>query len=169
MKVIDIKLLVMDVDGVLTDGGIIIHDNGTESKKFHVHDGAWLRIWKRLGLQTAIITGRQCQAVEHRARELEIDFVYQQAHDKLAVLEQLKKDSQVPTEQMAYIGDDLPDLPVMKRVGFAVAVADATEEVKLAAHYVTSVEGGRGAVQELIQLLLQRMNLWDQALERYRR
>lgn len=159
----------MDVDGVLTDGGVIIHDDGTESKKFHVHDGAWLRIWKRQGLQTAIITGRQCQAVEHRARDLEIDYVYQKAHDKLAVFEQLKSESGVPVEQMAYIGDDLPDLPVMRRVGFAVAVADATEEVKQIAHYVTSVEGGRGAVQELIQLLLKRMDLWEQAMERYRR
>jgi 3-deoxy-D-manno-octulosonate 8-phosphate phosphatase (KDO 8-P phosphatase) len=165
---LDIKLLAMDVDGVLTDGGIIIHDDGSESKQFHVHDGAWLRIWKRQGLRSAIITGRQCPAVEHRARELEIDFVYQKAHDKVAVFEQLLADAKLSAGQVAYIGDDVMDLPLMSRVGFSAAVADANPLLLSAVQYVTTKPGGRGAVQELIHHLLGKMNLLDAALARYR-
>ena len=157
----------MDVDGVLTDGGIIIHHDGTESKKFHVHDGAWLRIWKRQGLKTAIITGRLCSAVEIRARDLEIDYIYQKALIKLTAFEQLLNDSQVAPDQIAYIGDDMMDLPVMRRVGFSVAVADALPEVRQAADFVTDASGGRGAVCELINYLLDKMQLLPQALERY--
>ena len=160
-------MLVMDVDGVLTDGGIIIHDDGSESKCFNVKDGAWLRIWQRQGLQTAIISGRQCPAVTHRAQQLQIDFVYQKAHDKLAALDQLVEESQIQPQQMAYIGDDMMDLPVLRRVGFAATVADALPAVQEEAQFVTTKPGGKGAVQELIQYLLQEMNLIDQALQRY--
>lgn len=166
---LDIKLLAMDVDGVLTDGGIILHDDGTESKRFHVHDGTWLRIWKRQGLRTALITGRECRAVEHRARELEIDFVYQKAHDKLAVFERLLTDSALRPEQVAYIGDDVTDLPVMRRVGFSCAVSDANRDVREMADYVTRRRGGHGAVRELICYLLGQMQLLDNALARYQR
>ena len=161
-------MLVMDVDGVLTDGGLIVHRDGTESKCFHVHDGAWIRIWRRLGKQTAVITGRECAAVDHRMRDLEIDFIYQRAHDKLAVFETLLEESSVPAEQMAYIGDDVFDLPVLRRVGFAVSVPEAIPEIREMADFVTTVGGGRGAVGELIRYLLKRMNLWNQAMERYR-
>ncbi|MCK5272039.1 MAG: HAD-IIIA family hydrolase, partial [Sedimentisphaerales bacterium] len=140
----DIKLLAMDVDGVLTDGGIIVHADGGESKKFHVHDGAWIRIWRRQGLQTAIITGRHCHAVGHRMKDLEIDYVYQKAIDKIEVFERLLKESQVPAAQIAYIGDDVFDLPVLRRVGFAATVADALVDVREAADYVTTAQGGRG-------------------------
>jgi len=165
----DIKLLAMDVDGVLTDGGIIVHSDGTESKRFHVHDGAWLHIWKRQGLLSAIITGRGCAAVEQRAGDLEIDFVYQRAHDKLAVFEQLLADSQVPADRIAYIGDDVMDLPVIRRVGFSAAAANALPEVQEQVDYVTKKPGGAGAVQELIGYLLGKMGLLDSAMERYRR
>ena len=165
---LDIKLLAMDVDGVLTDGGLIIHSDGSESKKFHVHDGAWIRIWRRLGMQTAIITGRHCLAVAHRMADLEIDFVYQKAYDKIEVLDRLLEESQVPSEQIAYIGDDVFDLPVMRRVGLAASVADALDEARNAADYVTEAQGGRGAVAELIRYLLREMGLWDKAMERYR-
>ena len=165
----DIKLLAMDVDGVLTDGGIIINSDGTESKRFHVHDGAWLRIWKRQGLLSAVITGRECAAVEHRMRDLEIDFVYQKAHDKLAVFEKLLAESQVPAEQIAYIGDDVMDLPVMRRVGFSASVANAQALVLQQVDYVTKTPGGAGAVQELVCYLLKKKGLLDSAMERYRR
>ena len=162
-------MLAMDVDGVLTDGGIIMHADGSESKKFHVHDGGWIRIWGRQGLKTAIITGRQCQAVELRMRDLEIDYVYQNAIDKLEVFNSLLEKSQIAADQIAYIGDDVFDLPVMRRVGFSVAVADAIPEMREIADFVTTARGGRGAVGELIRYMLQRMGLWDSAMARYRR
>jgi 3-deoxy-D-manno-octulosonate 8-phosphate phosphatase (KDO 8-P phosphatase) len=164
---LEISLLTMDVDGVMTDGGIIVHDDGSESKKFHVHDGAWLRIWRRQGLKTAVITGRQCHAVEHRMRGLEIDYVYQRAIDKLAAFEKLQADSGVPAHRIAYIGDDVMDLPVLRRVGFSAAVADSHPLVLDAVDYVTTRSGGRGAVQEMIEYLLKKMGLWDAAMQRY--
>jgi 3-deoxy-D-manno-octulosonate 8-phosphate phosphatase (KDO 8-P phosphatase) len=165
----DIKMLAMDVDGVLTDGGLIIHHNGDESKKFHVHDGGWIRIWRRLGLKTAVITGRQCPAVAHRMKDLEIDFVYQKALDKLEVFDKLLNESQIPAEQIAYIGDDVFDMPIIRRVGFSVVVADGLDELKQEADYVTTARGGQGAVAEMIRYMLKRMGLWDKAMERYRR
>ncbi len=163
-----ITLLAMDVDGVLTDGGLIIHADGSESKRFHVHDGAWIRIWARLGFKTAIITGRQCPAVEHRARDLKIDFVYQNAKRKSEVFEQLLRDSRAAADAIAYIGDDVMDLPVLNRVGFRAVVDNALDEIKSVAHYITRRAGGDGAVGELIIHLLREKGLWDQAMERYR-
>ena len=164
---LDIKLLAMDVDGVLTDGGLILHADGTESKRFHVKDGAWLRIWKRQGLMTAFITGKESIVVAERARDLQIDFVYQRAHYKVEAFAQLLKDSQVSAEQIAYIGDDVIDLPVMRQVGLSAAVADALPEVCEIADFVTKRPGGHGAVQEFIGYLLKRMGLLQQAMERY--
>jgi len=166
---LDIKLLAMDVDGVLTDGVIVVHPDGSESKNFHVHDGAWIRIWKRMGLKTAIITGRECPAVDCRARDLEIDYIYQKAWEKKEVLEQLIEASQIPPAQIAYIGDDVFDLPVIQRVGFTASVADANPEIRRAVDYVTQAAGGRGAVAELIRYLLNKLGLWDQAMEKYRK
>ena len=166
---LDIKLLAMDVDGVLTDGVIVVHPDGSESKNFHVHDGAWIRIWKRMGLKTAIITGRECPAVDCRARDLEIDYIYQKAWEKKDVLAQLIETSQIPPTQIAYIGDDVFDLPVIQRVGFSASVADANPEIRHAVDYVTQAAGGRGAVAELIRYLLRKLDLWDQAMEKYRK
>ena len=165
---LDIKLLAMDVDGVLTDGGIIVHDDGSESKRFHVHDGAWIRVWQRRGLKTAIITGRQCQAVAHRMTDLEIDYVYQQAHRKIEAFAQLLSTAQLQPHQIAYIGDDVMDLPVMRQVGYSGAPADAFAEVRAAADYVTQKVGGYGAAGEFICHLLQAMGLFDKAMEPYR-
>ncbi len=162
-----LKLLAMDCDGVLTDGGIYMSDTGVEFRKFNVKDGAWLRIWKRLGLQTAIITGKESQALAKRASDLDIDYVYQKAHYKAEVFEKLLADSSVPAEQIVYIGDDIIDLPVLRQVGFSVAVADAVEQVREQADWVTSCKGGEGAVQETINYLLGKMGLWEEALERY--
>ncbi len=164
----DIKLLAMDVDGVLTDGVIVVHPDGSESKNFHVHDGAWIRIWKRMGRKTAIITGRECPAVECRARDLEIDYIYQKAWEKKEVLAQLVEASGIPPEQIAYIGDDVFDLPVIQRVGFSASVADANPEIRRVVDYVTQTAGGRGAVAELIRYLLRKLDLWDQAMLKYR-
>jgi 3-deoxy-D-manno-octulosonate 8-phosphate phosphatase (KDO 8-P phosphatase) len=166
---LDIKLLAMDVDGVLTDGVIVVHPDGSESKNFHVHDGAWIRIWKRMGLKTAIITGRECAAVQCRAQDLEIDYIYQKAWEKKEVLEQLVEASGVQAEQIAYIGDDVFDLPVIQRVGFSASVADANPEIRQTVDYVTQVAGGRGAVAELIRYLLRKLGLWEQAMEKYRK
>ena len=163
----DIKMLVMDVDGVLTDGGIIMHADGSESKRFHVHDGAWIRIWRRMGLKTAIITGRQCNAVGHRMADLEIDYVYQKALVKIDVFERLLKDSNIPAEQMAYIGDDVFDLPVLRQVGLAAVVPAAMQELHDVADYVTTKQPGQGAVGELIRYMLKEMGLWAKAMERY--
>ena len=165
----DIKLLAMDVDGVLTDGVIVVHHDGSESKNFHVHDGAWIRIWKRMGLKTAVITGRECPAVQCRAQDLEIDYIYQKAWDKKDVLHQLIEASQIPAAQIAYIGDDVFDLPVIQRVGFSASVADANPEIRRSVNYVTRAAGGRGAVAELIRHLLRKLNLWDQAMQKYRK
>ena len=166
-KKLDIKLLAMDVDGVLTDGVIVVHADGSESKHFHVHDGAWIRIWKRMGLKTAIITGRECPAVQCRAEDLEIDYIYQKAWEKKEVLEQLIEASGIPESQIAYIGDDVFDLPVIQRVGFSASVADGNPEVRKVVDYVTRKAGGRGAVSELIRYLLQKLGLWEQAMEKY--
>ena len=161
-------MLAMDVDGVLTDGSIIVHADGSESKRFHVHDGGWIRIWRRLGLKTAVITGRQCPAVGHRMVDLGIEYVYQKALVKVEVFDKLLAESQVAAENIAYIGDDVFDLPVMRRVGFSAAVPEAISEVRDAADYVTTRSGGNGAVGEFIGYLLKRMGLWDKAMERYR-
>ncbi len=164
---LDISVLVMDCDGVLTDGGLIYHDDGSESRRFNVKDGAWIRIWSRLHLKTAIITGKVSDAVKKRAEDLEIDYLYQRAYYKGQVFRQLLADSGIPAEQMAFIGDDIIDLPVIQQVGFSVAVADAVEEIRDAADLVTQAAGGQGAVQEVIRYLLKEMGLYEQAMERY--
>ena len=164
---LDIKLLAMDVDGVLTDGGLIIHEDLSESKKFNVKDGAWIRIWKRQGLLTAFITGKESKALEHRARDLEIDFVHQKVYYKAEAFEKLLSQSNLLPHQIAYIGDDVIDLPVIQRVGFSAAVADAVPEVLQAVDYVTRAKGGQGAVQEVISYLFKKMGIWDIAMKRY--
>lgn len=163
----DIKLLAMDCDGVLTDGGLFYFDNGMQARRFSVRDGAWLRIWHRQGFQSAIITGKESDAVEVRARHLEVDYLYQKAHYKGPVFQQLLADCSIPAEQIAFIGDDVIDLPVFQMAGLSIAVADAAPEVLEAADYVTKAKGGHGAVREVICYLLRQMNLYDEAMKRY--
>ncbi len=165
----NIKMLVLDVDGVLTDGGVIIHDDGTESKRFHTHDGAWIKIWQRLGFKTAIITGRWCKSVDHRMKALGIDYVYQKALVKLDALDQLINESNIELSQMAYMGDDVMDMPVLTRVGYAACVPEALDEIKAECDYVSTKSGGYGAVGECICYLIKEKGLWDKAMERYRR
>jgi 3-deoxy-D-manno-octulosonate 8-phosphate phosphatase (KDO 8-P phosphatase) len=163
-----IEMLVLDVDGVLTDGGIIYTDAGTEVKQFHVRDGSGLKLWVWLGKQAAIITGRRSSLVDVRAAELDIGTVIQGAPDKLPAYRRLIAEKGLKTEQVCYVGDDLPDLPVFADCGLAAAVADACPEARAFAHYVTRAPGGRGAVREVIELILQSQGMWAKAVARYR-
>jgi 3-deoxy-D-manno-octulosonate 8-phosphate phosphatase (KDO 8-P phosphatase) len=153
-------MLVIDVDGVLTDGRIIYSDNGVELKAFHVRDGTGLKIWQQQGLSAAIITGRTSRAVQIRAAELGIGTVVQGAADKLSACRRLLDESGLCFEQVCAVGDDLPDLPVLCNCALAVAVADACPEVRAAAHYVTRTPGGQGAIREVIELILSRQGRW---------
>jgi 3-deoxy-D-manno-octulosonate 8-phosphate phosphatase (KDO 8-P phosphatase) len=162
-----IVLLVLDVDGVLTDGGLILHSDGSESKRFHTLDGHGIRLWQRAGGKVALISGRTSAPVSRRAEELGISYVLQDCHSKLPALEQLLRDAGLKAENAAYVGDDLMDLPPMRRVGFAVAVANAAEEIKAHADYVTARAGGSGAVREVIEYILKNSGRWDDLMSRY--
>jgi 3-deoxy-D-manno-octulosonate 8-phosphate phosphatase (KDO 8-P phosphatase) len=168
MALSNIQLLILDVDGVLTDGGIIRDDAGQQIKRFHVRDGAGIVMWKRLNREIAVITGKESDVVTHRAGELGIDRVYQNVGNKLEAYRELLEELSLSDTQVAYIGDDLPDLPVMKRCGCPIAVADAVEEVRGAARYVTKYPGGYGAVRDGIEYILKELGLWSQVLERYK-
>lgn len=164
-----IQLLILDVDGVLTDGTIAYSvEQGrepVETKAFNVRDGMGLRVWHELGYKAAIITGRGGPALEHRARELKIDHVEQNAKPKPAALDRVLAAAGVAPEHAAYLGDDWNDLPVMSRVGYPMAVADAAEEVIDAAEYVTALPGGRGAVREAIEHILREKGELEKAIE----
>jgi len=162
-----IQLLVLDVDGVLTDGALIINDDGSESKCFNSLDGHGIRMWKRAGLKVAFLSGRNSNPTKHRARQLEVDYCLQDCHDKLSALNSLAAQSGIVPKAMAYVGDDLPDLPVMKAVQFSAAVANAVELVKQTADYVTAKAGGCGAIREVIEYLLKKTGKWSQAVEKY--
>jgi 3-deoxy-D-manno-octulosonate 8-phosphate phosphatase (KDO 8-P phosphatase) len=149
-----IKLLLMDCDGVMTDGRIWLTPDGDEQKGFHARDGVGIKLLHTAGIDTGVISGRTSNMVTRRARELEMTFVRQDVHDKLAVLNEILKAASIAEEECAYIGDDLPDVRVMQTVGLASAVADAAEEAKQVAHYVTRAAGGFGAVREVADLIL---------------
>ena len=144
-----VKLLLMDCDGVLTDGRLELLENGDEQKTFHARDGQGISLFHRAGLKTGIVSGRTSSAVERRAQDLSMSYVRQSAKDKAKVLEEILDEAQVSLHECAYIGDDLGDIPVMLQVGLAVAVADAVLETKQAAHFVTQQNGGYGAVREV--------------------
>ncbi len=166
-KAKSIRMFIMDVDGVLTDGRIIYAGDGQEIKNFNVRDGFGIRLAQRVGIKTAIITARYSSMVTQRTRELEITEVHQNALKKLPVYEQILQTHQLTDEQVAYIGDDLVDLPLLRRAGLAIAVADATSEVIQAAHYVTQKPGGKGAVREAVELILKAQGSWQEATARY--
>jgi 3-deoxy-D-manno-octulosonate 8-phosphate phosphatase (KDO 8-P phosphatase) len=162
-----IRVLLMDVDGVLTDGRIWLlsrrDGSASEIKGFSAYDGAGLKLARAAGLRTGLITGRESSAVSQRARECEIEFVYQHRATKLGALEEILQATGASPQEVAYVGDDLPDVPVMERVGLAVAVANAVPEVKRAAHVVTARSGGEGAVREVIELIVKAQGKWDEA------
>ena len=162
-----VKLLLMDCDGVLTDGRLWILDGGDEQKSFNVRDGLGLDLWHRAGLKSGIISGRKSSAVERRALMLGIEYVRQGSEDKIKDFEELLSLAEVEESEVAFIGDDLNDIPMMRRSELAVAVADASEDAMAAAHYVTGARGGFGAVREVIELILRAQGRWADAIERY--
>jgi 3-deoxy-D-manno-octulosonate 8-phosphate phosphatase (KDO 8-P phosphatase) len=166
-RVEKIKLLVLDVDGVLTDGRLYYHDDGTESKAFNVRDGHGIKLAQRAGIEVALISGRNSPCVDKRAADLGITEVVQGPKEKVPIFERLLAEKGLAPEQAAFVGDDLVDLPVMRRAGLAVAVADASEHLFEAAHYVTLARGGKGAVREVIELILATQGLWEKIVARY--
>lgn len=162
-----IRLVLLDVDGVLTDGSITYDAAGVEGKSFHVRDGHRIKLAVRHGLRFGIITGRASTIVERRAAELSIEIVHQGALRKLPVLDEILAAEHLASEQVAYMGDDIVDLPVMRRVGLAATVADASAVVRSHAHFIAAAAGGRGAVAELIELILDARGEWQSIIEGY--
>lgn len=162
-----IKLLLMDCDGVLTDGRIELLENGDESKTFHTRDGHGIVLMHRAGLDTGIISGRSSTLVERRARDLGINHLRQGTWDKIKDYEELLAETGADEAAVAFIGDDVTDIPLMQRVGLAVAVADAVPETLAAAHYVTQLPGGFGAVREVCELILKAQGHWSDLMKRY--
>jgi len=160
-KAANIRLLLLDVDGVLTDGHIIIDDRGVETKHFHVRDGLGISLLKRSGIEVGFITGRSSKVVRHRALELRISLVFQGVQDKLLTYQQIKKKTRLTDDQIGYVGDDIIDLPVLRCVGLAIMVGDGAAELQPYADYVTLARGGAGAVREVAQLLLKAQNKWS--------
>jgi 3-deoxy-D-manno-octulosonate 8-phosphate phosphatase (KDO 8-P phosphatase) len=162
-----IKLLLFDVDGVLTDGTILVHPDGSETKQFHIRDGAAIVVAQRAGLTVALLSGRTAPATTHRARQLGITHVIQGASDKVAAYEDLLRATGVTDAQVAYMGDDLPDLPVLQRVGFSAAPADAPRVIREHVSWVSSQPGGSGAVRELIERIMDAQGLWTPAVDAF--
>lgn len=160
-----VRLLVLDVDGVMTDGGIQLDDRGIETKRFHVRDGTAIKIWQRLGYSVAIITGRRGEAVRHRAAELGVQHVIQGAEDKGAVFRRLLSDLRLDAAASAVLADDLPDLPMVRLAGYPMAVADAVPEIRHLARFITTRAGGDAAVREAIEHLIQARGQWNAALQ----
>jgi 3-deoxy-D-manno-octulosonate 8-phosphate phosphatase (KDO 8-P phosphatase) len=159
-----IRLLILDVDGVLTDGRLYFDAKGETLKVFHVRDGHGIKMAQRGGLEVALVSGRRSDAAFHRARELGISRFYEGVRDKTAILEELLAALNLHPREVAAVGDDLVDLPLFHRVGLAVAVADAVPEVRAAAHWVTTLPGGQGAVREACDLLLKARGKWKELL-----
>ncbi len=164
MDLASIELLILDVDGVLTDGRIVTGPEGEGSKKFHVQDGCAIKLWQRCGGVVAILSGRGGSGVTQRAAELGIELVHTGVADKLAGYEAILESAGRGDEAVGYVGDDLPDLAPMTRARFSVAVADAVPAVKRAADYVTRLGGGRGAIAEVVELLLRKQKRWSRDL-----
>ena len=166
-KLKGIKLLILDVDGVMTDGRIIMDNDGRETKNFDVRDGHGLKILQRYGIRVAILTGRQSKVVEHRAKDLDIKDVYQKVFNKKDVFEKIIKNHKLSPDEAVFIGDDIIDIPVLRRVGFSVAVADAADVVKKSVDYITNNKGGYGAVREICEMILKAQGKWPKIAAKY--
>ena len=162
-----IKLFAMDVDGVLTDGKIIYDSDGREIKHFNVKDGLGIKLLRKAGIKTAIITSRDSFPVEKRARELKIDFLYQSVKNKIAIIDEIREKLFLSYDEIAYIGDDLVDIPLLKRVGFPVSVPSSPEIVKRYCVYITKKNGGDGAVRETVEYILKLRNEYTEAIKEY--
>ncbi len=167
-----IKLLLMDVDGTMTDGGVnlLSQPDGTalEIKTFDAHDGQGLTLAQSAGIKTGCITGRESAALLRRAHEMRMDYVYMKIPLKMPAYEEILKKSGLPDSAVAFVGDDLPDIPLMRRVGLAVAVGDAVVDVKKVAHYTTRALAGRGAVREAVELILKSKGMWEEMIDKAR-
>ena len=166
-KLKKIKILMLDVDGVMTDGRIIMDDEGRQLKNFNVRDGHGLKIIQRYGIEVVILTGRKSEVVNHRAKDLDIKEVYQGALNKKEVFEKILKKHNLTADFVAYMGDDVIDIPVLRQVGFSVAPIDAVDVVKKSVDYVTKNKGGHGAVRELCEMILQTQGKWPEIAEKY--
>jgi len=164
-----IRLLLFDVDGVLTDGTVVMHADGAESKGFHIRDGAAIVWAQRAGLTVGLLSARSSGATAHRAAQLAVRIVEQGVRSKLTSYEQIIRDARVTDDQVAYMGDDLLDLPVLARVGLSAAPADAAAEVLENVDFVSTLGGGRGAARELIELVLKSQRRWDDVVREYAR
>lgn len=162
-----IRLFVFDVDGVLTDGVIALDDQGNEHKNFHVRDGSAIAGWIRTGGKAAILSGRRARCVELRARELGIETVLQGNPQKLDGLEEILAITGISMDQTCFVGDDLPDLPLFRRVGLAACPLDSADEIRESAHFVSRFVGGRGAVHEVVRLVMQAQDLWQSHVRWY--
>lgn len=168
MPNLDIKLLLLDVDGVLTDGAIVYDSNGAETKRFHVRDGMGLAVWQKLGYRAGVLSGRMSPVTAMRAKELRIDLVVQgSVYEKLKNFQTICEQVGVTPGQVAFMGDDLADLPVIRACGYGMTVADGVEEARAEARYITQAPGGHGAVREGIEHLLKQMGRWPEALALY--
>ena len=165
----NVRLIVVDSDGVLTDGRITMSSDGSETRSFHVTDGLGIRLAQKTGLLFGVISGRRSEVLARRAEELELDEIHQGIHDKAGCMQKILKRRGLAPEAACFVGDDLIDLPAMRMVGLAAAPADARPEVREAAHYVTPAGGGRGSVRDVIDLVLRAKGKWDEATARYYR
>jgi 3-deoxy-D-manno-octulosonate 8-phosphate phosphatase (KDO 8-P phosphatase) len=167
-----IKLLLMDVDGTMTDGGVLLlsqpDGSALEIKKFDAHDGQGLTLAHTAGIRTGCITGRESPALLRRAHEMKMDYIYMKIPLKMPAYEEILSKSGVKDAEVAFVGDDLPDIPILKRVGLAVAVGDAVADVKKIAHYTTKALAGRGAIREAIELILKSKGIWDELIDKAR-
>ncbi|MEW6673742.1 MAG: HAD-IIIA family hydrolase [Thermodesulfobacteriota bacterium] len=166
-KLVRIRLLLLDVDGVMTDGSIFYGADDNEIKRFHVRDGLGIRLAMRAGIKVGVVTGRSSEALMNRCRNLGIGLIYAGVSDKAALLDRIVTQTSVPAENIAFAGDDLVDLPLMRRVGLSIAVADAHETVKAQAHLVTAAPGGAGAVREICEALLKSQGRWEAILKEF--
>ncbi len=166
-RIKNIKLLILDVDGILTDGRIIYDNFGDTVKIFDVRDGLGLVLLKRANIKVAIVSAGKSRAVTRRARELKVTRVYQGIRDKLKIYNKLLRKFRLKDDEVCYMGDDLTDVPVMKRVGLAIGVPNSIDEVQRISHYITSHNGGRGAVREAADLILRTQGKWDEVVAKY--
>jgi len=168
-----IQVVLMDVDGTITDGSVTLlsqPDNNSilEIKTFDAHDGQGMTLGRTAGLRLGVITGRGSAALRHRMKEMGVEFVYEHQPQKTSAFQEVMQKANVPASAIAFLGDDLPDIPVMKLAGLAVAVGNATHEVKEIAHYTTKADGGKGAARELIELILKSKGIWEQMIDKAR-
>jgi 3-deoxy-D-manno-octulosonate 8-phosphate phosphatase (KDO 8-P phosphatase) len=160
----NIKIVVLDVDGTMTDGGIYIDNNRVETKKFSIKDGAGILLAQKMGIDFMILTGRRSNCVEQRAYELKVKYVIQEIHNKSSYLKQFMDENNISRDEIAYIGDDLNDLPAMRIAGYCACPLDAATEVKNYCDITLSLKGGEGVVREFVEILLKNRDQWEEAI-----